>query len=144
MKCNFGPPGTLCVDLAFINSLKIIGACHSDRSRCKVTHSHSLNLHFDKKEREWESEKGSRTLSLALSLPLPQVQHLLLSSTTDSLLKKNPNTCWTLVWDCFAWCCWMVTWRRRRRRRRRRSQTHFLNVSIFSKCAFQKEAVDGF
>ena len=27
--------------------------------------------------------------SLSLSLPLPQVQHLLLSSTTDSLLKNQ-------------------------------------------------------
>lgn len=64
------PRGQCVVDLAFINSLKIIGACHSDRSRCKVTHSHSLNLHFDKKERENERVRRGRGLSLSHSLPL--------------------------------------------------------------------------
>ena len=134
MKCNFGPPGTLCVDLAFINSLKIIGACHSDRSRCKVTHSHSLNLHFDKKRermREWEGVEDSLSRSLS---PSPSGATFTTFIDYWQFVEKKPNTCWTLVWDCFAWCCWMVTWRRRRRRRR--SQTHFLNVSIFSKCAF--------
>jgi hypothetical protein len=104
--------------------------------------SHTVTLSnyiLTKRERENENERvrWGRGLSLPLSpsLSLSQVQHLLLSSTTDSLLggTKTKHLLDLLVRDCFA-CSWMVTWLRRR-------ATHFLNVSnetCFSKRSFLK------